>query len=301
MDEFLIHEEFIPKPKPPKAKGKLSSYLLSTVLAGLLITLTVLVKLVEIRFDIHEVDWFSFCFSLAISVSIILSSKYIGADLRCKIEKSGGVVKQARQDFESDAKSLDPAAFAVWVERQNALAKVEAYKAKNQASHEVIVEKLHGLMTTRYPIFDKWREKKIERLKKRLATIEERGTDEYISKNIYRLRVKYIKMRAVDFLAAVDAAGSRAERYTVSEGRENALGVTRGLLLTVLLSVVSVMFTFKVSFLSPNPVSIVYDLFMIVLNALLGYHVVGADSVATIVNVYLARRIVIGRYKKEKE
>ena len=304
MNEFDIkdtHEEdmreYSRRQREKGKKNKIPPYLSTVVMLVIALALTTFSELLKFDISFKSVAWPAFIICPFSKLITMLLTKYVGADIMYRSQLEDEYVVQAKEDFLKLSKNLNIADFEKWLYRENIRRKTEAYK------HSVLAKvarnniKIRKLQRRRIVLF---RSARIERIKGKIADWRRAISDEYIAENIGFIRVKYNRMKAIDFETPNEKWIGESEKYSLSEEGEIAKDLSRGLPLAVVVFFVTNLVAGSYMIGKVNFLMLLYDAFLLAFYFFQGYYVTGKNVVATLIAVYRARRSVILRYEAQK-
>ena len=304
MNEFGIkdtHEEDIReysrRQREKGKKNKIPPYLSTVVMLVIALALTTFSELLKFDISFKRVVWPAFIVCLISKLITMLLTKYIGADVMYRSQLDDEYVVQAKEDFLKLSKSLNTADFERWLWRENIRRKTEAYKHSilaKVARHDI---KMRKLERRKMVIF---RSARINRIKGKIADWRRVISNEYIAENIGFVRVKYNRLKAIDFETPNEKCLDENEKYSISEEGEIARDLSRGLPLAIVAFFVTNLVAGSYMIGKVNLLMLLYDSFLLAFYFFQGYYVTGKKVVATLIAVYRARRSVILRYNAER-
>lgn len=283
-----------------KLKSKALGCLPSIFLAIIIFSLSALSTAVEFRFSLKTIVWSMFLLSLSLRLALIISSKYAGADLKVRIGQKDNALTELKTTFTNLVKETDISKFKAWVHEQNLKKKKTAYANKIMAKIKKLEHKIEWLEYKCEKKPNKSIHNKVERLKFRLERLKKVSTEEFIAKNIQFLKVKYRPYNANDYLIDSTDSGGSEYKTNVNLALENGKGVAKGLPYSIMVSLFASCLGFGIAFKTVNIVSVLIDLFTILLNFSNGIFIVGQKTLSIQQGVYNNKISTLLEYKNSK-
>lgn len=274
--------------------------LIPTVLMVMVIIATSFIStLFQFHFSLKEIIWSQAITSISLRILLQLSSKYVAGDTRIRRRQERDPILKNKTAFEELSEKLNAKDFFAWVDDYNLKLKRRAYENEVNAKMARLRAKLSRVNATamrkgKNPFG------RTECLKKKIADLEAVSTDEYINANLVKLHVKIRPIRALDFLAGEDSAGTK-EIYTVNPQKDLSLRIARGVPFAMFMSLLGAVFGYTFSTGQINAMSLVFDLLSIGISLYMGAFVSGDGTVSAINAAYLNRIKILRLYYSEKE
>ena len=304
-NEFLLHDDYreVKTAEEKKERRKLRSfwsYVPGAFMFCVLLSISSLSTLIQFQFDFKEIVLTSFLLSAFLRIVIMFCARWVGADTRYKIEETSEQMNRARDRFLAMSQLLPPADFEEWVIEKNIHEKRVALKnGFLRCAEELRSEKAR----MEYSQKKKYRShvaKKIDRITVKIEQAEKKCTDEYIDKNIGFLRARYNELHAEDFYSVSTYESDDIARYKMDYMHENSRSVMKSIPSMFLMMLICNMMSVNYIIGTVNVVSLLLDIFSLVLNFVIGYGYIGGKTASSMIGVYDRRRAVIDHYLTDR-
>lgn len=300
INDKEFRAEYEEKIKKNTAGSKITAYLPTVFSMIVLLALSSVSTLFQFNFSFHSVAWNTFLLSLTLRFCYNFIARYGSANLRYQLSQNSTQVKDACDLYVRESQKLDISHFAAWIEQKNAKNKENAYRAKIQGQIQCIDNKISFLKYKNARKMTKRAERKIESLKFKRDELQQRISDEYIKDNIRYIKVKYTVLRVSDFFISTGKGTGSKEKYSIDEGKEISRECFKGIPSTLMLTLLGSLIGINITLGSVNVVSILFDVMAVSINFFNGYWIIGGKSVASLLSVYTARRLLIAEYLNNK-